>query len=231
MTCPSRVAVVALSLVTLAGCSGSGADEPPAVSSSSTSLSSSTSSPTTPLSPEQRELTAQQVRVVLPQVQDLPGSWREVDVRDTSRLIAEPPECRDLYLRGEAAQGLRDDHLGVASAAAFTSGERRLEVSLLTFDEVVPQTVLEQAGQVVGPCSTHTVDLGDGPSDVAVSGLPVDEVGDQSLGLTTTTGGRPEQRLLVRSGHTLLVVVHRGAVDDPGALLHDVAQGMLDRVG
>lgn len=229
MTHRSRVAVAALALVALAGCSGQ--DEPVAAPSTTPAPTSSTSSATTELSPEQRELTAQQVRVVLPQVQDLPGSWREVDVRDTSRLTAEPPECRDLYLRGEAAQGLRDDHLGVASAAAFTSGERRLEVSLLTFDEVVPQTVLEQAGQVVGPCSTHTVDLGDRPSDVAVSGLPVDEVGDQSLGLTTTTGGRPEQRLLVRSGHTLLVVVHRGDVDDPGALLHDVAQGMLDRVG
>ena len=229
MTHRSRVAVVALALVALAGCSGQ--DEPVVAPSTTPAPTSSTSSAKTELSPEQRELTAQQVRVVLPQVQDLPGSWREVDVRDTSRLTAEPPECRDLYLRGEAAQGLRDDHLGVASAAAFTSGERRLEVSLLTFDEVVPQTVLEQAGQVVGPCSTHTVDLGDGPSDVAVSGLPVDEVGDQSLGLTTTTGGRPEQRLLVRSGHTLLVVVHRGDVDDPGALLHDVAQGMLDRVG
>lgn len=229
MTHRSRVAVAALALVALAGCSGQ--DEPVVAPSTTPAPTSSTSSATTELSPEQRELTAQQVRVVLPQVQDLPGSWREVDVRDTSRLTAEPPECRDLYLRGEAAQGLRDDHLGVASAAAFTSGERRLEVSLLTFDEVVPQTVLEQAGQVVGPCSTHTVDLGDGPSDVAVSGLPVDEVGDQSLGLTTTTGGRPEQRLLVRSGHTLLVVVHRGDVDDPGALLHDVAQGMLDRVG
>lgn len=229
MTHRSRVAVVALALVALAGCSGQ--DEPVVAPSTTPAPTSSTSSATTELSPEQRELTAQQVRVVLPQVQDLPGSWREVDVRDTSRLTAEPPECRDLYLRGEAAQGLRDDHLGVASAAAFTSGERRLEVSLLTFDEVVPQTVLEQAGQVVGPCSTHTVDLGDGPSDVAVSGLPVDEVGDQSLGLTTTTGGRPEQRLLVRSGHTLLVVVHRGDVDDPGALLHDVARGMLDRVG
>ncbi|MCM3556329.1 hypothetical protein M3697_14640 [Janibacter melonis] len=228
MTHRSRVAVVALALVALAGCSGQ--DEPVVAPSTTPAPTSSTSSATTELSPEQRELTAQQVRVVLPQVQDLPGSWREVDVRDTSRLTAEPPECRDLYLRGEAAQGLRDDHLGVASAAAFTSGERRLEVSLLTFDEVVPQTVLEQAGQVVGPCSTHTVDLGDGPSDVAVSGLPVDEVGDQSLGLTTTTGGRPEQRLLVRSGHTLLVVVHRGDVDDPGALLHDVARGMLDRV-
>ncbi|MEX1909477.1 hypothetical protein L6241_14405 [Janibacter sp. Y6] len=229
MTHRSRVAVAALVLVALAGCSGQ--DEPVAAPSTTPAPTSSTSSATTELSPQQRELTAQQVRVVLPQVQDLPGSWREVDVRDTSRLTAEPPECRDLYLRGEAAQGLRDDHLGVASAAAFTRGERRLEVSLLTFDEVVPQTVLEQAGQVVGPCSTHTVDLGDGPSDVAVSGLPVDEVGDQSLGLTTTTGGRPEQRLLVRSGHTLLVVVHRGDVDDPGALLHDVAQGMLDRVG
>ncbi len=229
MTHRSRVAVVALALVALAGCSGQ--DEPVVAPSTTPAPTSSTSSAKTELSPEQRELTAQQVRVVLPQVQDLPGSWGEVDVRDTSRLTAEPPECRDLYLRGEAAPGLRDDHLGVASAAAFTSGERRLEVSLLTFDEVVPQTVLEQAGQVVGPCSTHTVDLGDGPSDVAVSGLPVDEVGDQSLGLTTTTGGRPEQRLLVRSGHTLLVVVHRGAVDDPGALLHDVAQGMLDRVG
>ncbi|WP_252975776.1 hypothetical protein [Janibacter melonis] len=228
MTHRSRVAVVALALVALAGCSGQ--DEPVVAPSTTPAPTSSTSSATTELSPEQRELTAQQVRVVLPQVQDLPGSWREVDVRDTSRLTAEPPECRDLYLRGEAAQGLRDDHLGVASAAAFTSGERRLEVSLLTFDEVVPQTVLEQAGQVVGPCSTHTVDLGDGPSDVAVSGLPVDEVGDQSLGLTTTTGGRPEQRLLVRSGHTLLVVVRRGDVDDPGALLHDVARGMLDRV-
>lgn len=229
MTHRSRVAVAALVLVALAGCSGQ--DEPVVAPSTTPAPTSSTSSAKTELSPEQRELTAQQVRVVLPQVQDLPGSWREVDVRDTSRLTAEPPECRDLYLRGEAAQGLRDDHLGVASAAAFTSGERRLEVSLLTFDEVVPQTVLEQAGQVVGPCSTHTVDLGDGPSDVAVSGLPVDEVGDQSLGLTTTTGGRPEQRLLVRSGHTLLVVVHRGDVDDPGALLHDVARGMLDRVG
>ena len=229
MTHRSRVAVAALVLVALAGCSGQ--DEPVVAPSTTPAPTSSTSSATTELSPQQRELTAQQVRVVLPQVQDLPGSWREVDVRDTSRLTAEPPECRDLYLRGEAAQELRDDHLGVASAAAFTSGERRLEVSLLTFDEVVPQAVLEQAGQVVGPCSTHTVDLGDGPSDVAVSGLPVDEVGDQSLGLTTTTGGRPEQRLLVRSGHTLLVVVHRGDVDDPGALLHDVAQGMLDRVG
>ncbi|MGM9134096.1 hypothetical protein ACTFGI_01785, partial [Campylobacter jejuni] len=75
-------------------------DEPVAAPSTTNAPTSSTSSATTELSPEQRELTAQQVRVVLPQVQDLPGSWREVDVRDTSRLTAEPPECRDLYLRG-----------------------------------------------------------------------------------------------------------------------------------
>lgn len=227
---PSTAAGALAMAVLLAGCSGQDEPAPPSTTSS-TSTSASTSSPSGELSAAQRELTAPQVRAALPQVADLPGSWGEVDVRDTSRLTAEPAECRDLYLRGESAQALREDHLGVASAAAFTSGERRLEVSLLSFDEVVPATVLEQAGQVVGSCSTHTIDLGDGPVDVEVSGLPVDEVGDQSLGLTTATGGRPEQRLLVRSGHTLLVVVHRGEVEDPGTLLHDVAQGMLDRVG
>ena len=227
--------VAALGLMT-AACGG---ETPPPTPSTVTV----TQTPTEQASgPAHRQLTAQQVRAALPTKDDVPAIFRPdsrgFDTSSVSERTTDPASCLALYMATPAQRTFIKEHLVADGGVRFSEdpdepGSASISVGILSYDEPYPREYLDDAGAVLGECSTHTSRTEPGSSDVTwqATSIPTPTLGDQSFGVRI--GSRDVDLaidyLWVRSGHNVVHVrMLTGYRQDNGDQLKTTAQGVLD---
>lgn len=233
-----RAGAVAAALLAVSACQGDG----PTPTSTSQSPSSSSAAPAEPAAPtasDQPELGGQEAVRALPPASSLPkdskgDGWVDNDVTPGGQFTYEPAECADLYLQGPAGKAFADEHRTVTAKGNYaTDGldSEYLTVFLYSHDEPVPAELFTTAGERMGTCGTFTQISGSGTrTDETLIGLQVREVGDQQLAFATTSESMSRfNRLMVRSGHNVVVVNYVGERHDASTLLHETARLTLER--
>lgn len=229
---PALAALSALA-VTLSGCGGEDeaaqpAEEPAATSSSETS----TLPPVT--RPSQRQVDSRTAIAGLPGEEDLPEGWRQIEAPDPLTTTVSPEECRQLYNDSAEQDAFHEEHYKVVAYTYLQRrgphGEEVLWVRILSHDERYPAEIMEQAGQALGPCQTHERTDNGRTLEVTASPLQVEPVGDQMVAMRLTAAQEQKDRLVVASGHNLLTVQVTGKRLEASSLLHDVAEGVLEKI-
>ncbi len=213
------VAVAALTVLGTGACVGGGDATP-----SSSTASSTSPSPSPELTPAE-PLTEDEATGVLPAVGNLPEGW-EVTTRATlpderfDGARTEPEICIDTLLRG-STWGDIADHRKARSARAYTpdGGDTKLFVVVESFDVVVPDALLDEAGAATGQCGRYRY-LKDGADlEYRTSSLGLPVVGEKSVSLRRTTRTGTLQvitdLLVAKDGSTLVTVEHLATSGEP----------------
>ncbi|KRE38814.1 hypothetical protein ASG73_00095 [Janibacter sp. Soil728] len=192
--------------------------------------------------PERRQLTTQQVTAALPTKDDVPAIFRPdsrgFDTSSVSERTTDPASCLALYMATPAQRTFTKEHLVADGGVRFSEdpdepGSASISVGILSYDEPYPREYLDEAGAVLGECSTFTSrttpDSAEGTWQATTISTPT--LGDQSFGVRI--GSRDIDLaidyLWVRSGHNVVHVrMLTGYRQDNGDQLKTSAQGVLD---
>lgn len=228
-------------LLSLSACSWLGNDDPtqPPTSGGDTSSEPGAShSPITSRAQEQHDLDP--LMEALPDNGELPDPWRETR-SGGSQASTKPESCEDMYFTGPAEQQFRDTSgSSIIASTYFTSSEddSSITVILRSYEQPVPFSVLDAAGEALAQCSTFELvrtsgDQAEEPVTMRSAGLTGPDLGDRSFAISVTGESFGQQRLVVMSGHNLIYVVHEiddSSPPDPSQTLYDVAQTVLDKL-
>lgn len=230
-------AVVAALILMTAAC---GEPTAPSESTSSVATSEPTAASEALERPEQQQVDVATARAALPTLEDLPKGWvvNESPVSHAERTY-DPPECAAVEFRSAEAQTFKKAHLEVEERVAYSEWTQdvaaQLAVTLYSFSEPFPTTLLDLAGERLGDCSAYERTIDGEERSWATQALTTPTVGDRALGIRYTAdadgAGRVTDELTVRSGHNLIVVKYLPTTttyDDQA--LQDYAQDVLDRL-
>lgn len=208
------------------------------------SESSSTVTVTQTRSPEQQELTNDQVVAALPTREEAPNGFAPdkggfVPTTDSERSTS-PRSCIAMYMQTEEMRRFSTAHLGAQESSRYIGprqefGNPSTSVVVWSFDEPYPADFFDEAGAALGDCKRFTskVSAESAETEWTAASIPTPTLGEQSFGVRI---GQPEYDLAVdylwvRSGHNLIhvrVTSEHGANND--AELKRYAQGVLDEL-
>lgn len=178
------------------------------------------------------QLGEEQLRSALPTDEQTPKGFT-VDTATES----EPPDpesttypavCEDVRLSGKVADELKEHSTGSAKKDYVGPGGLGvLSVEITTYDEEVPSTLFDKAGEALGQCDTFQIIDKYGPSDWKLSPVSLAPVGDRTYGVrveNTTEGdtfqGGVVQVATASLGHNRVHVVHSAG---PASKYHSAA--------
>lgn len=225
-------------LLLLGGClPGGDPGEGRSESSSTTSGSESEGSETEELvKPEQQQVDAPTAKRALPSRSDMPDKTWMRDISESSEIPAySPKECAATRLSSDAVQDFKKKHRTVEQAARFSQAERDggriMAVFIESYDRPFPISYFDEAGKSMAQCERFTQTYkGSEPTAITASAIATPALGDRSFGIRVTTPRvKPVDRLYVRSGHNLIIVMYLGQKDSLDVdLLEKRAQDVLD---
>lgn len=233
---PFAAAALALSL---AACGG---DAPPPTEPSTVTVTQPPTTTDEADKPEQRQLTAQQIKAALPSQDEAPEGYPEdprgFDASRESTRSADPEACLALYMSTPKMAEFRKKHVVEGQGVRYTRKQSRgnppsISIAVWTFDEAYPKAFFDTAGATLSDCATYKTAASPDSAQVSSSAtaIPTPTLGDQSFGVRL---GHPEMDLgvdylWVRSGHNLISVrmltTYRMDNDQE---LEKYAQGVLD---
>ena len=182
--------------------------------------------------PEQQQLSEARAKAAMPTLKDLPTGYHvDTTVFSDKRRRTDPAGCIDLYMEGDAAHDFDDQHKKASSQARFGryagGGKDIVAVYLDSYDAPVPLELFDQAGAAVGECASFT--SGSSPTYTA-EGIAVRDLGERTFAVRLTGGGVSVDRLYVRSGHNLLVVIVLSQAEKfDEELMGSLAEQVLER--
>ncbi|QBF47342.1 hypothetical protein [Janibacter limosus] len=222
----------------LAAC---GEDSPTPATPTSSAATTSAPTPSPADGPEQRRLTAAEVKAALPGKDEgpYPASDREIDPTRQSTAVTDPESCLALELDTPEMRTFKKEHMVAGGGQIYLQPQDfaapQMSVTLWSHDEVYPQRFFDEAGAALAECGTLA--SGDSPddslNDLQATSIPTPAMGDQSFGVRI---GREEfdmavDYLWVRSGHNLISVRMRtGYTQSNDKRLATYAQGVLDEL-
>ena len=229
-----RLAVPALALVLLTGCSDGTPDtaEPSPVAAGSAAVEG-------PRDPAGRTMTAAQTRGVIPPVAVLPGGWR-VD-RDRgfpsptdARAEIDPPRCQTLFDELHRAHKASGSAVAASAEGFFRARDTGpfLSVTVDSYARPVTVGVFDKAATALADCPRFTGTVDGIAAEFRASPLELPRVGDESLALRFIgeTGSRPFTLdfIAVRIGNNSITAqqVSRGATADPAPLRRMVSAAL-----
>lgn len=189
--------------------------------------------------PEQRQVDARTAKKALPTRSDMPDKTWLVDVSSSSSAPRyDPKVCAATRLSSDDVRTFKEEHRTVEEKARFSQYERHggevLAVYLESYDQPFPLSYFDEAGADMAQCESFTETYeGSDPSAMKASAIATPAVGDRAFGVRVKSPRiKPVDRLYVRSGHNLIIVMHLSQEEDSldVDLLEKHARAVLDRL-
>lgn len=234
----ARLAASVTLALTLSACGEDAA--PPAPPATVTVTSTPTAQEAS--TPQQQELSVQQIRKALPTLDEAPKGFPEdpggFDATTPSERTTEPQSCLALYLDTPEMRSFGTDHRTRADGVRYTRapvgpGQPSISFAIWSHDEPYPTRFFDEAGAALADCSSFSAASTPGGSQQTwtATTIPTPPIGDRSFGVRIGTQDVDVaiDYLWVRSGHNLINVrMLTGFRQDNEDHLEKYAKGILE---